>query len=294
MPCPMRFGPPPRIMILGRPENGRTSSSGAASRQSPVASCCCRPFPPPCSMRCRWPGATTRRQQQLATGNWRLALRTCCSSTACTPRTRRRTCPRDLNTAVDRRTAFRTRRTSASWSSSRRSPTAGPRTRAASPSAATRASPAPATRQALQVVLERRSGREIAFRRKKRSIFVLVVHVIDAHPREEGVPQVPDALAVRALPASDAMSAMPVGASVRAPAGRGGRTPARTAPLPARAAPSAGTLLERPPDRHRLPDRLHLRGQGRVGLGELLEVEPRNLRHHVVDRRLETGGRARG
>ena len=30
-------------------------------------------------------------------------------------------------------------------------------------------------------------------------------------------------------------------------------------------------LLERPADRHRLADRLHLRRQRRVGLGELLE-----------------------
>ena len=46
-------------------------------------------------------------------------------------------------------------------------------------------------------------------------------------------------------------------------------------------------LLERAPDRHRLAHRLHLRRQRAIGLRELLEVPPRNLRHDVVDRRLE-------
>ncbi len=40
-------------------------------------------------------------------------------------------------------------------------------------------------------------------------------------------------------------------------------------------------------DRHRLADRLHVRGQRRVGAGELLEREPRHLDHDVVERRLE-------
>src|SRR6516162_395306 len=48
-------------------------------------------------------------------------------------------------------------------------------------------------------------------------------------------------------------------------------------------------LLERPADRHRFADRFHLRRQGWVGLGELLEIEAGNLRHHVIDRRLEAG-----
>ena len=50
-------------------------------------------------------------------------------------------------------------------------------------------------------------------------------------------------------------------------------------------------LLERAPDRHRLSHRLHLRRQRAIGLRELLEVPPRNLRHDVVDRRLERRGR---
>jgi len=40
-------------------------------------------------------------------------------------------------------------------------------------------------------------------------------------------------------------------------------------------------------DRHRLADRLHVRGQRRVGGWELLEREPRHLHDDVVERRLE-------
>ena len=50
-------------------------------------------------------------------------------------------------------------------------------------------------------------------------------------------------------------------------------------------------LLERAPDRHRLAHRLHLRRQRAIGLRKLLEVPSRNLRHDVVDRRLERRGR---
>src|SRR6059036_3917224 len=50
-------------------------------------------------------------------------------------------------------------------------------------------------------------------------------------------------------------------------------------------------LLEGPPDRHHLADRLHLRAERVARLGELLEGEARDLGHHVVDRRLEAGGR---
>ena len=45
---------------------------------------------------------------------------------------------------------------------------------------------------------------------------------------------------------------------------------------------------------HRLADRLHRGGQLRVGAGELLEREPRDLHHHVVERRLERGRRLAG
>src|SRR5205807_4605085 len=43
-------------------------------------------------------------------------------------------------------------------------------------------------------------------------------------------------------------------------------------------------------DGHRLADRLHLGGQGRVGVGELLEGPARHLGDDVVDGRLEAGG----
>ena len=46
-------------------------------------------------------------------------------------------------------------------------------------------------------------------------------------------------------------------------------------------------LFEGSPDGHRLPDRLHLGGQGRIGPGKFLEGKPRDLQHHIVDRRLE-------
>ena len=48
------------------------------------------------------------------------------------------------------------------------------------------------------------------------------------------------------------------------------------------------------PDRHDLADRLHRRGQDRLRFRELLEREPRNLGHHVVDGRLERRRRAPG
>ena len=47
------------------------------------------------------------------------------------------------------------------------------------------------------------------------------------------------------------------------------------------------TLLEGPADRHHFADRLHLRGQMRIGLLEFLECETRHLGDHIVDRRLE-------
>ena len=53
-------------------------------------------------------------------------------------------------------------------------------------------------------------------------------------------------------------------------------------------------FLERPADRHRLADRLHLRGQRRVGVGELLEGPARHLGDDVVDGRLEAGRRLAG
>jgi hypothetical protein len=69
-----------------------------------------------------------------------------------------------------------------------------------------------------------------------------------------------------------------------------GLAPSRTALL---ALQRAQRLLQRlgevAADRHRLADRLHVRGQRGVGARELLEGEPRNLDHHVVECRLEAG-----
>ena len=48
-------------------------------------------------------------------------------------------------------------------------------------------------------------------------------------------------------------------------------------------------FLERPPNRHRLADALHLRRQRLVGVGEFFEGEPRDLGYDVIDRRLEAG-----
>src|SRR5262249_20271599 len=48
---------------------------------------------------------------------------------------------------------------------------------------------------------------------------------------------------------------------------------------------------ERPAHRHALPDRLHVGGEPALGAGELLEGEAGHLGDHVVDRRLEGGGR---
>ena len=50
-------------------------------------------------------------------------------------------------------------------------------------------------------------------------------------------------------------------------------------------------LAERPADAHRLADGLHLRPERRVGAGELLEREARELDDDVVERRLEARGR---
>ena len=69
------------------------------------------------------------------------------------------------------------------------------------------------------------------------------------------------------------------------PVSRGGVSSSR------RAQRLAERLAERAADRHRLADRLHLRGQPLVGAGELLEREPRHLHDDVVERRLEAGRR---
>ena len=53
-------------------------------------------------------------------------------------------------------------------------------------------------------------------------------------------------------------------------------------------------FAEGAPHRHHLADRLHVRGQLALRARELLEREPRDLGHDVVDRRLERGRRDAG
>src|SRR5262249_2093740 len=53
-------------------------------------------------------------------------------------------------------------------------------------------------------------------------------------------------------------------------------------------------LLEGPADGHRLADRLHLRRQGRLDVGELLEGRAWHLGDDIVDGRLEAGRRLAG
>ena len=53
-------------------------------------------------------------------------------------------------------------------------------------------------------------------------------------------------------------------------------------------------FLEGPADRHHLAHRLHRGGEQRLGLGELLEGEARDLGDDVVDRGLERGRRGAG
>jgi hypothetical protein len=50
-------------------------------------------------------------------------------------------------------------------------------------------------------------------------------------------------------------------------------------------------LLEGAADGHDLAHRLHLGGQSRIGLRELLEIKPRHLGDHIVDGGLERGRR---
>jgi hypothetical protein len=50
-------------------------------------------------------------------------------------------------------------------------------------------------------------------------------------------------------------------------------------------------LLKRPADRHNFADRLHLSPENGIRARKLFELPPRNLDDHVIERRLETGGR---
>ena len=73
------------------------------------------------------------------------------------------------------------------------------------------------------------------------------------------------------------------------------RSRARSGPSPGRGAALLQRLLEgKASDRHRLADRLHLRGERFVSVREFLECPAWDLDHDVVDRRLEAGQRLAG
>jgi hypothetical protein len=111
---------------------------------------------------------------------------------------------------------------------------------------------------------------------------------VEGHPGEEGVADRPDPVAVGGR--QGGADLVLAGASIVVPGVLAVAAEAEAAHFEA-----AERLLERfaegPADRHDLADRLHLGGQGGVGVGELLEGEAGDLRDDVVDRRLEAGGR---
>ncbi len=107
------------------------------------------------------------------------------------------------------------------------------------------------------------------------------VHVVHRHAGAERIGDVEDALRSRLLELAAQRGEVVVAAEVEA-----GRIEAALAGLQA-AQRLLQRLLERPADRHHLAHRLHLRGQARVGGGELLEREARDLGDDVVDARLE-------
>src|SRR5262245_24280522 len=111
---------------------------------------------------------------------------------------------------------------------------------------------------------------------------------LDRHPREHRIAEIPDPLGIRAgefprdLIVGRRLVAPPAVLSVGAESEAVHFEPAKGL---------LERLLERPPDGHRLADRLHLRRERRIRFGKLLECESRDLRYHVVDRWFETGGR---
>ncbi len=115
-----------------------------------------------------------------------------------------------------------------------------------------------------------------------------LMNLLQAESGFEGVADVPDALGRRRRQhAHDLVHRRLVR---RAPAVGAVAAQAETARFQA-AQRFLQRLLEGAANRHRLADRLHLRRQRRVGVGEFLERPARNLRHHIVDGRLETGRR---
>ena len=128
---------------------------------------------------------------------------------------------------------------------------------------------------------------------KPRIDFGRLVHLLDrpaAVERAEHIPHAPivrhgETLAAAAASVSPSVPAMP---SVLSPRLREQQAAASELERPHAL---HERFLERPANRHRLADRLHLRRQRPIGLRELLEVPSRDLDDDVVDGRLEAGGR---
>ena len=115
-----------------------------------------------------------------------------------------------------------------------------------------------------------------------------VIDVVDADPGLERVADVPDALGVgHGQLGQNVFEARLLGSvpTVRPIAAKS------KAPCLQAAQGFLQRLLECPADGHRLADRLHLRGQGRIGVGEFLEIPARHLGYDVVDGRLEASRR---
>jgi hypothetical protein len=119
----------------------------------------------------------------------------------------------------------------------------------------------------------------------------VLMHLLDSHPRLEGVADVKHPLGVRGgeLP----LDLIERGLIVRTPQVVSPAPEAKVANLQA-----ADRLLQRflegPPDRHRFADRLHLHRQNGVGLGKFFKRPARELRDDIVDRWLEAGQRLAG
>ena len=226
MPCPMRFGPPPRIMIFR----------------------CARSAPP------------RTRPRRSSRG------------TACAPRTRRRRCRRACRRAA-RRCCARSARTSCSGDRPEvGEPPVGEAEllRGAEP-APTRSdgAAAPIDASALDDLLQVAQEPRIDLR--------ALEDLLDAR-RRAGTPR----RSPTAGPAAARRSARQQLLEPRLPFRQRGPLEPGVADLE-RAQRLLEALLEGAPDRHRLADRLHLRGQQFVRARELLEGEARDLGDDVVD-----------
>ena len=195
-----------------------------------------------------------------------------CSGTGCARRTRRRRCRRSCRPAA-RPSRWRSVRTPSSPASSgpQRGQLPVGEARPLGP-AQQRARRAPARRRSRRAARRaRRSGRRTTGRCRDRRA---------TSATERARPQ---------QPLDARRSARRSGWRASGSPRRVGHGPEARGRRLHRAQRLAQRLGERPPERHRLADALHRRGQLGVGAGELLEREPRDLHHDVVQRRLERG-----